>query len=228
MGEQRRVTFSESAGCRAKGAKNQEHMIPRAVIILTLLGLWLASCASSETRSLVSAADIPSQRYGRVVLFVEHADPQERANLERAILLAFQGTRTAVQNGGELFKGRQVDEKAKARLVQRDFDAVFYVNVLQSGMAEELVPGARHDGQFISIYGETKPIDSYVEYFYKLKEDGSVYKDVPVLKTNADLQDTKSAKVVWTAETVATGGTLVLFGHAAKNIVDRLKADGVI
>lgn len=144
------------------------------------------------------------------------------------MISAFQSAGMVAGSGKALFKGRNVNDQSKARIVQREFDAVLYVAVLTTGMREKLVPYARHDGQFITIDGETKEIDHYVENAYSLKEDGSVYESVPTLHTKCDLQDTKTNKQIWTAETIATGGTLVLFSQASKQIVDKLRTDGAI
>jgi hypothetical protein len=194
----------------------------------SVLGLLLVGCAASETRSIVSSEDIPSGKYRKVIVFIEHNNEKERAALERAVILAIQGAGVAVGSGTALFAGKRLSDEVKARIVQKDFNAVLYVNVLVNGMREQLVEYARHDGQFITIDGRTEEIDHYAQTMYNLKEDGSVYKLMPTLHTRSDLQDTKTNKQVWAAETIASGGTLTLYSQASKQIVQRLRADGAI
>jgi hypothetical protein len=115
-----------------------------------------------------------------------------------------------------------------ARAIQRDFDAVLCVNVLVNEMRERQVEGASHDGQYLTIYTDTQPIDDYVLEAFILKPDGTVYTNVPTLHTRCDLQDTKTNQQVWSSETIATGGTLVLAARVSEQIVDKMRSDGAI
>lgn len=185
-------------------------------------------CTSSETRSLVSYSDIPPNKYRKVAVFVEQGDRSDRAKIELAVVAAINGAGLGAKGESELFPQTNLSQVAKGQILQRDFDVVLYVRVLLSGMTEQLVSGARHDGRYITIYGETKEIDLYVTNAFVLKPDGSVYQEVPTLHTKSELQDTKTAKIVWIAETIATGGTLVLTKRAADQIVEKLRADNII
>ena len=220
---------------------------------VVLVCALLTACASSETRSIVSKADLPAAAYRRIAVFVENADPARPrsspsinvsngqisliipapsgsatdAEIEQKIVSAFKSAGVVATSGPDLFKGQKLSNQAKATLVQKSFDAVLYVNVLTNGMREEQVVGAWHDGQNISIYGETRPLDIY-DQKYNLKADGTVWSEVPTFQAKCDLQDTKTNKIVWSSETIATGGTLVLLSSASTQIVEKLKVDGAI
>lgn len=221
---------------------------------LATMALVLASCASSETRSLVSKSDLPTTRYHKIVVFLEEPNPTapstpasagfangqlvitlpsdgpsaSRAEMEQKILAALTDSGIAAKSGSALFKGKRISAQEKARVVQKEFDAILYVTILANGMRERLVEGAFHDGRMISIHGEVKEIDVYVNNAYELKADGTVYERVPTLHIKAELQDTKTAKLVWASETIATGGTLVLADKAIKQIAEKMRADGAI
>ena len=135
----------------------------------------------------------------------------------------------AAKAGSAIFGGRTLSNQEKASILQKGFDAVLYVAVLSNGMREEQVAGASHDGRYIKFIGlSPEPIDQYTLSSFKLKPDGSVWQDVPTFQAKCDVQDTTSNKTVWSSETIATGGTAVLLSRASSQIVDKMKADGVI
>ena len=68
---------------------------------------------------------------------------------------------------------------------------------------------------------------------YIIKPDGSVYQSMLILKTNADLQDTQTAKQVWTSETISSGNAkttnmAALFNQAAQQIVTKMREASAI
>jgi hypothetical protein len=220
-----------------------------SLLVLSLV----AGCAESQTNSTVSKGDIPAAGYRKIVVFVEGLDGSRSttpslqvgngqitlviptgqpvgaaAELEDKLLSALQDAGVSAVSGEALFKGQAISEKAKAGKVQKEFDAVLYVNVLTNGFKEYLVVGASHNGQYIWLNGEVQVIDSDIQAAYELKPDGSVWRSVPTLDAKSDLQDTKSAKQVWSGETHSTGGTLVLASQATKELVQKMHADGVI
>jgi hypothetical protein len=214
----------------------------------------LAACADSETRSTVSKNDLPATKYHRIAIFVENPNPMTPqpspslnvgngqisliipavsgsatdAEIEQKVLSALEKAGVVASSGSTLFKGQTLSNQAKVSIIQKGFDAVLYVAVLTNGMREERVAGAAHDGQFISFYGQSQPIDNYILSSFELKQDGSVWHNVPTFQAKCDLQDTKTNKIVWSSETIATGGTLVLLSHASDQIVGQLRADGAI
>ena len=209
--------------------------------------LLLAGCASSETRSVVSKEDLPGSRYQRLAVFIENLDEGESALAEQVVVSALQGAGIHAVDGPGLLRSRgtKLSEKDKARIVQKEFDAVLYLTVLDKGLAEELVPNAQHDGESItfsnSLFGAfglvnatfVTNITTPTNERFVLKDDGTVYARKLVLKTRADLQDTKSAKPIWSSETISSGDAglsnmNLLFSQAAQQIIEKMRADGVI
>ena len=141
-------------------------------------------------------------------------------------------------------RGAKTDS-AKARIVQSEVDAVLYVSVLEKGTVEELIPSATHDGQtvtfaqsydagFIALSGSLsiEVTDANAGLFI-LKDDGTVYQPLLILKLSADLQDTQSAKQVWRSETISSGKPNVttmhqLFVQASAQTTEKMRADGAI
>ena len=149
--------------------------------------LPLVGCATSETRTAVSAADVSAGKYRkRSPVFLESvADgsfgDRVRSNLgsgcypssgpvstlqkgreiEEAVLKYLEKCR----NGGHIQRanlwGKRSQRKDKALLVQKSFDAVLYVNVLVNGTERAEDEGASHNGHYITISGETRQIDEY-------------------------------------------------------------------
>jgi hypothetical protein len=214
-------------------------------LCLALFGLQLAGCAASETSSFVSANDIPVNKYHHIAVFVENVEGAEQSGAEQIIISNLTSAGVNADSGTTTInsKGKQLSEKQKALVIQNSFDAVLYVAVMEKGLVEELVPYAEHNGQVITFHvsvlsglldlGTTVPIDENTNARFVLKEDGSVYQRVFALKTKSDLQDTKTAKQVWTAETISSGNATVtnmniVFVGASKQIVEKMQADHAI
>ena len=203
---------------------------------LVILGLSLVGCASSETRSLVNKDDLPASKYKNVAIFIENLEEAERLGAEQIVLSALQNSGINAVSGQETLKrrGAALTENAKAALIQKQFDAVMYVRVAQKGQIEELIPNAYFDGQMvqINVLG-IATVGHNLTDLYIIKPDGSVYQSMVVLKTVADFQDTKTAKQIWTSETISSGnarGTnmAALFTQASRQIVEKLRADNVM
>lgn len=205
----------------------------RNIFILTWLAL-VAACASSETRSLVSKDDIPASKYQNVAVFVENLDGGERSKAEQIIVSALKNAGVNATSGLDAFKGRgTLSDKAKADLIQRQFDAVLYLTVLENAVVEERVPNAFFDGQNIQYNMGIVTVSHNVTGLYDVQSDGSVYQPILALKTKADVQDTKSAKQVWTSETISTGNAKTtsmsaLLVQASNQIVAKLQEDSAI
>jgi hypothetical protein len=197
--------------------------------------LLLVGCTTAETRSVVSKEDIPDTKYNKVVVFIENLEDNERLPAENIVVSTLQAAGLNAISSTNFFNDAgKLSEQQKARLVQKEFDAVLYLKVLEKGVFEELVPELRNsDGALVySVPGFTFATDIGTG-LYDLKPDGSVYKQLYGLKTQVDLQDTKSAKQVWTSETVATGeahtsNMSMLFTQASNQIVAKLREDHAI
>jgi hypothetical protein len=204
--------------------------------------LLLAGCAGavSETRSLVSKNDLSASKYHRVAVFIENLGDSERAAAEQIVVSTLQNVGVNAANGPDVLDGRgALTENEKASIVQREFDAVLYMAVLEKGVVEELVPGASHNNGYVVFHRDIVPgfgasfatdigTDGYI-----LKPDGSVYKPILALKIKVDLQDTKTAKEVWTSETIASGDAKDssmndMFGRATQQITEKMRVDGAI
>jgi hypothetical protein len=225
----------------------------RRYFIAFFIGFVLTGCADSETRSIVSSSDLSGNKYRRIAVFVENSDPAKpRASpsfaanngalilfipaptgsstdteIEQKITSALDGAGVKASNGPALFSGQKLNNQAKAAILQKGFDAVLYVAVLTNGMREEQVAGASHNGQFVKFANwEPEPIENYAGFDYR--PDGTVWHSVPTFQAKCDLQDTKSNKVVWSSETIATGGTAVLLSRASEQVVAKMRSDGAI
>ena len=228
----------------------------RHFFLLSFICLLLAGCAESETRSIVSKSDLPAHKYQKIAVFVEEPGSSPRSSrttgpsvnigngqisffiptggttasateIEQKVLSALGSAGVVASSGPSVFKQQNLSDQAKALIIQKEFQAVLYVTV-EHGMSEENRTPASHDGTNVTFdNGEVKPI-SELSDAYKLKPDGSVYYVYPVVKMKSDLQDTKTNKLVWSAETIASGGTLVLSSKASEELVGKMRADGAI
>lgn len=219
--------------------------------------LLLTSCADSETRTVVSKPDLPAGGYHRIIVVGEgaeipaHTSPfsithqstelgsavtmhlrfgsaplPASLNLEQKVVSEIQQDGSSAVGATAFFDGRSLSDEEKARIVQQDFDAVLYVAV-ENGVTEEKV-AASYDGQMVTFStGVVSSVDELGDR-YSLKPDGSVYYLQPTLKAKCDLQDTKTAKQVWSAETLTKGGSAVLVSSTAKQIAEKMHADGLI
>lgn len=205
-----------------------------------LIGVALISgCVSADTNSTLSREDVRAGGYRRVLVFLENVSDEERAAAEKSITSAFAATGVQAKSGAVLFRGSKLSEQRKTEIVQRDFDAVLYINV-QSRAPSIQVPLAKVDGNVVHIptpFGDTitRPAENYV-----IASDGGVYRTVD-LQSRAELQDTKSAKVVWASNvntaaghTMVSGGRQVVGGtlgqleEVARQLVTRMRSDQII
>jgi hypothetical protein len=208
------------------------HLLKNFAILLA--ACCLLGCASSETRSVVSKDDIPVSKYKKVALFIENLDEADRSAAEKTVVSTLQNAGVNAVSGSDVFKGRgELSEKAKASIVQKQFDAVLYLTVEQRGIIEELIPNAFFDGQMIQYNLGILTVGHDMTDLHVIRSDGSVYEQKLTLKTKVDLQDTKSAKTVWISETISSGSTkttnmATLFNQAANQIVAKMREDSTI
>lgn len=209
----------------------------RGFLLCSLLTIaLLAGCASSETRSLVSAADLPASRYSRVAVFIENVDEPERAVAEQIVLSALNNAGVKAVSGHDFLRQQapKLTEQQKARLAQKEFEALLYVTVVERGQGEQRVENAWFDGNMIqfNLLG-IATVGHNVTDGYIIKSDGSVYHPMLVLKTQSQLQDTKSAKVVWQGETISSGhanasNMNLLFTHASQQMIEKMRTDSAV
>jgi len=202
---------------------------------LMFFSFLLAGCAASETRSLVSRDDLPASKYKKIAVFIENLDAAERPVAEKIVVSALQNAGVSAASGAEIFGGRgtSLSEKAKASIVQNEFDAVVYLTVVEKGIVEERIPNAFFDGQMVQYNFGFVTVGHNLTANYIIKPDGSVYQPMLALKTKVDMQDTKSAKEVWTSETISTGSAQItnmptLFTQASDQIVTKMREDSAI
>jgi hypothetical protein len=200
-----------------------------------MVAVLLLGCATSETRSAVSASDVPASKYKKIAVFIENLDEVERPAAEQIVSSTLHEMGIDAVSGPAIFDGRSpgLSEAAKASIVQSNFDAVLYLKVAEKGLSEERVENASSDGQTIVYNFGILHLGHNWTDLYDVRPDGSVYQPIMVLKTNVDLQDTKTAKIVWQSETISSGHARltnmnVLFGQAAKQIADKMRQDQAI
>jgi hypothetical protein len=193
----------------------------------------LVGCAQSETRSVASSADIPASRYKKVVLFIENLDDRERPAAEAMISKTLTDAGVNVAASSEVFDAKLDPNSQGQRIRKAGFDAALFVKVAQKGIFEEQIENAYFDGQMIQMNMGLITVGHNVTEFYSIRPDGSVYQPMLVLKTQSELQDVKSGKQVWAGETIASGharttNMSVVFAQAAKQIVEKMRADQAI
>jgi hypothetical protein len=205
------------------------------------IALLLVRCTAVETNSIASKEDIPEAKYRKFVVYIENLDDNERPQAEQIVISALQTAGLRAVSAPDYFKDRgKLNEQQKAQLVQNDFDAVLYLKVVEKGVFEEIVPDVTHQGDVLvyskqlipGIFGASLATDIGTN-LYDLKPDGSVYKQMFGLKTQVDLQDTKSAKNVWTSVTAASGevhvtNISILFTQASNQIISKMREDHAI
>ena len=149
--------------------------------------------------------------------------------IERKIVSALGNAGIQASGGPTLFSGQTLSGRAKAAILQKGFDAVLYVSIVTNGRLTTLIEGASHDGQYLYRVGtDPEPINDTIVGMFDLKPDGSVWRDVPTFHAKCDLQDTKTNKIVWSSETITTGGSLVVLSRASDQIVEKMRSDGAI
>jgi len=214
---------------------------PAFAIALLLNACAAAESVGVETRSIVSAADLPGSRYRNIVVFVQDANENVKADAERVVALALHDAGANAQPEAVVFKNATLTAQQKAQTVQREFDAVLYVNIGQSGSAQQPLNNVKHDAEYVyyvnqigvATFTRATAISDDTSKSLILEPDGSVDQAMLALDVEADLQDAKSAKGVWTSQTIASAPINLtdmasLFGQAAQKIVLKMKADGVI
>jgi len=115
---------------------------------IVFLGLLLGGCAAtSETRSVVSASDLPASKYKKVALFIENLEPGERRSAEQIVLSALRQSGMNASTSSEIIRARRnISAEAQAALIRKEgFDAVLYVSFFERGLAEQPLENAWFD-----------------------------------------------------------------------------------
>ncbi|RXH12333.1 hypothetical protein EAS56_17650 [Bradyrhizobium guangzhouense] len=210
-------------------------------LLLALLAGSLCACTSSATISNVSAADIPADKYRKIAVFVEKLSDAERPVAEEIFVSKLQRAGLEAESATKIFGGTTSSEKEKEQLIQSQFDSVIYLAV-DKEIFEEAMPNSRHDDRSITLSSDpsqrivnmiTLPITDATTKEYVLRSDGSVAKPVLKLTVKSDLQDTKTAKLVWTAESNSSGhpgrvNVVQLFTQISDQIIEKMHADHAI
>lgn len=175
-----------------------------------MVALLLCGCGSivpgsmhSETRSLV--ADLPAEKYQSIAVFVENFEEIDRMAAEQAIISSLESLGIRAVSGPTLFEGQHRDDQSKAKLVQKDFDAVLYVSTSEKGITEKKMENLIYNGQDVIYVAGGIPWYPLKKRHFIIKPDGSVYKPVIAAKLTSDLQDTKTNIRVWSSETIVMG-----------------------
>lgn len=218
-------------------------------VIAGISALLLTACVStsetSETRSLVSTADVPSSKYKNIAVFVENLLGEERSVAEQQLVLALRDVGVNAKSGPEFLRQKRiVDEQAKGPALQNNFDGLLFVSVVEKGTFGQVVPNVSHDGtsvtyrsgvEFLGIrnFFGSITLPAEIDQTLTLNDDGTATKENLALKLKIEIQDTKSAKIVWRAETIASGLKATtdlahLYGVASKQIVTKIREDHAI
>jgi hypothetical protein len=213
--------------------------VPTRIFIL-LFGALLAGCVTAtDSQVAVSPNDIPVAKYKRVAVFVENMTGTERAPAEQTIVSTLQSSGVNAVSGNGLLnsRGNLSDSQKIRKLKEQSIDALLYVKVQMS--SQQLVGNARTDGQLVYLTNDDGTEDAVGPAGYILNADGSVHRISNTLVTRSELQDLKSAKLVWTADTVTSpqyqiavmgipigNGTTStsLFTEAAREIVSKMRS----
>jgi hypothetical protein len=213
-------------------------------MFIAALGLALASCVTaSDSQTAVSAPDIPSSKYKQVAVFVENVAETEQSSAEQSIVAALRSSGANATAGSTLYGSQNgnLSDAAKAKIIRdRGVDALLYIKVQRSN--EVRINNARYDGQAVYLTNDDGTISAQNPTGYMIKSDG-VYQRSTMLTTKAELQDVRSAKLVWTADTITypqyqmlvmgipVGGGVgpdALFPEAAKEIVAKMRLASAI
>lgn len=189
---------------------------PRRILLLLFFAMLLVGC-TSETRSVVSADDIPATRYRQIALFVENVPGPESATAEQIIGTALRSAGVRAVGKSEIFKDHEdMDAGAQANFIRaQGFDSVLYVTVLESGYVPEGVNTVSWNTPVMGfMFSGPRPAEW-------------------ALKTKSELQDANTAKLVWSAETITSGIAEVsninlLFTQASQQIINKLGTDHII
>lgn len=210
----------------------------------TLLSIVVSACASSETRSIVSKADIPPGKYKNIALQISNLDDGEQRIAEQIIISSLRDAGVSARSFTE-FLGKGRSPQQSVQQIQKQFDAVLYVAIVSKGITADPIPNARHNGEAITFSSGqfagvmnfagsiTIGVDEFTSKNFILNSDGSVSKPKLSLQTELKLQDTQSNNIVWTAETIAAGppattNMTALFDQAAHQIVEKMRDDSTI
>jgi hypothetical protein len=213
----------------------------RKCLLLFAIGVLLAGCAASseiaETRSIISAT--PSTKYRTVAVFIENSEGEERQLIEQDVIAALSYGEIEAKSGAEAFAAMgEVNKQEKTNRIQKSFDAVLYVNVVQQGLTEERMENLLYDGQnFIFQTSGFRWTSVPASNDYIVKPNGTVFKPTLAIKLRSDLQDTKTNAQVWSAETIVTSDGAKnwnasdispLFDKASKQLVEKMRTDSAI
>lgn len=207
--------------------------------LCALLAAILCGCVEAKTTSAVSSADIPADKYRKVIVFVETSDEADHLLFEQLVATALQRAGVQAQSSLEVFNySREVSGDDMAALIrQQNFQAALYVKVLREDLELIPVPNVTRDGQMFHSSGSFGPFQynsaTSVSATYSVTQDGHVVRPVLHLAIQSQMQDVWSAKQVWAAQTDATlnakvGSVKLLVEQSLKQVVEKMQADRAI
>lgn len=207
-----------------------------------LLVLMLAGCVSGgqeKITSIVSTSNIAHNRYHNIVVFIENTGHMREDTLADALKQVGVNAEPEIVLFDDSPKNYSNIKKGKI-IRNHHFDASLYVTVLRDGLIEQPAPNIWYDGKlfhgrktFLGGHGFVQWQASGSLLPYIVNSEGKVVRPIQILTTNSELQDTSSAKIVWSAHTsisVPNKSEQIqpLFEDVARSIVQKLRSDHVI
>jgi hypothetical protein len=205
--------------------------------------LALCSCATVTTTisSTISSADLPPDKYRKIVVFIEN-DDADRGAFERSIVAGLHSAGVVSESSVVLFNNSRTtaDPAEQAQTIRgQGFDAALYVTIVQKALVQEATVNmwmAQDEaGDAMVCSGSAANYFCYsMPSWYALAQDGNLVKLTLTLVTKSELQDVRSAKLVWTADaSVFADGTDFdtmpgLFDKIARQISEKMKSDHAI
>lgn len=207
-----------------------------AFYLLGVACLFLVGCAAEvETSSVVSAADLPANRFRNVVVFVENINPAEQLVAEQSIASRLKSSGVRAISSLEVFNySRALDDDQKAAIIRdQKIEAALFVTLVRLQQVSTPVPdvtysdGMFHGGNSFFQWHSTHSLE------YSVDAQGQVVKETVLVVTQSVLQDVMTAKQVWAAETSASvnakyGDPAGLFDLASRQLVAKMRADRAI
>jgi len=224
--------------------------VDRRCLAFGFLPALLLGCAAvTETQSVISSDDIPESKYKKIFVVVQNFEEADRSKAEDSLLHELRDIGiTGISSDDAFVDGRNFTDIQKMKYIQENYEAVLYVRLVQIGVAEKQGDNASHNGEMVTFYGHFSGFNGFLETHsvtslgvesiiikqnYILKPDGTVYEAGRAIQLNSEMQDTKTNKRVWVADTSSfvkrtDETTTSLFRNAAQDLVKKLKVDEAI
>lgn len=197
------------------------------------IALFLASCASTETRG-ISDPDFVGKQYQKIVIYATVPDLKSRQDLENLVVTEMMKRGITAYMGTNLFPPTREwseDEMQKA-MVDKGFDGFLKIDLVNQDV-KETVDNATSTTTTTGEQSKTR--DGKTKY----KETSTTTTNANVTKTffssfQTDLIDVKTNRKAWTATSNSQSGQgfsddfSLIFESYAEDIVEHLKKHGHI